>query len=212
MFNMPPAMLIANVFVLVIAFTAHELAHAWTADYFGDSTPRLNGRLTLNPLAHLDPIGSLMLIVAGFGWAKPTPIDPWALRQHSRAAQMWVSFAGPLSNLAMAILAAIPFRLGLLTPEFPEGFLPNLNQIFTQFVFINLILAFFNLIPIPPLDGDQIAEFFFPPSWLDVLDRIRPYGPVVLLVLVFVLPMIGIDLLHWIIFLPAISLTRLLII
>ena len=211
MFNMPPAMLIANVFVLVIAFTAHELAHAWTADYFGDSTPRLNGRLTLNPLAHLDPMGSLMLIVAGFGWAKPTPIDPWALRRHSRSAPMLVSFAGPLSNLAMAILAAIPFRLGLLIPQFPEGLLPNLNQIFTQFIFINLILAFFNLIPIPPLDGDKIAEFFFPPSWLDVLDRIRPYGPVVLLVLIFVLPRIGIDLLHWIIFLPAINLTRLLI-
>jgi len=212
MFNIPPAMLIANVFVLVIAFTVHEFSHAWTADFFGDDTPRRYNRLTLNPLAHLDPMGSLMLIVAGFGWAKPTPIDPSALRRHSRSAPMWVSFAGPLSNLALAVLASIPFRLGLLSPGFPEGMLPTVDQVFTQFVFINLILTFFNLIPIPPLDGDKIAEFFFPPAWLNVLDKIRPYGPVVLLVLIFVLPIIKIDLLYWIIYLPALNLTRLLIV
>ena len=106
--------LISRIFIILIAFTVHEFAHAWTANYFGDDTPRLNGRLTLNPLAHLDIMGSLLLIVAGFGWAKPVPINPYALRKHSSAGVMWVSLAGPLSNLFMAILAAIPLRLSLV--------------------------------------------------------------------------------------------------
>lgn len=214
MFDIPPAMLIANIFVLVIAFTGHEFAHAWTANFFGDDTARLNGRLTLNPLVHLDVMGSLMLVIAGFGWAKPVPINPSILRRHSRSAMMWVAFSGPLSNLIMAGLAAIPFRAGLLVPErIAYGqLLPDISQILTQFVAINLVLALFNLIPIPPLDGDAIAEFFFPPAWDDFMSRyIRPYGPVVLLLLVFVLPMLHIDVLHWLIFVPAQQLLRLLL-
>jgi len=214
MLSIPPAMLIANIFVLLIAFTGHEFAHAWTADYFGDDTPRLNGRLTLNPLAHLDVMGSLLLIIAGFGWAKPVPINPNTLRRHSDSALMWVSFAGPLSNLIMAVVAAIPLRFGLFQAEnIASGqLLPTVGQILTQFVLINIVLALFNLIPIPPLDGDQIAEFFFPPSWTDWMDRyIRPYGPMALMVLVFVLPFFKINLLSWIIWMPAYKLFQLLI-
>jgi Zn-dependent protease len=111
MFSLPsPAEFIAYVFVLLVAFTLHEFSHAWTATYFGDDTPRMNGRLTLNPLRHLDPIGSLLLLIAGFGWAKPVPVNPNVLQRRSAAAMMWVSMAGPFSNLVMAILAAIPFR------------------------------------------------------------------------------------------------------
>src|SRR3990170_5641596 len=106
--NLPT--LIARIFVLVTAFTVHEFAHAWTAVQFGDDTPRANGRLTLNPLSHLDPIGSLMLLVVGFGWAKPVQVNPFALQRRSSAAMMLVSLAGPLSNFLMAVLAAIPFR------------------------------------------------------------------------------------------------------
>ncbi len=214
MFNIPPAMLIANIFVLVVAFTGHEFAHAWMANYFGDDTPRLNGRLTLNPLVHLDVMGSLLLIIAGFGWAKPVPINPYVLRRTSRSAMMWVSFAGPLSNLVMAGLAVIPFRMGLLEPQgIAYGqLLPTPAQILTQFIAINLVLALFNLIPIPPLDGDQIAEFFFPPAWDDFMNRyVRPYGPLVLLLLVFVLPMLHLDVLHWLIFIPAQQLLRVLL-
>jgi len=212
MFNLPPATLIANLFVLMVAFTIHEFAHAWTANFFGDDTPRLNGRLTLNPLVHLDVMGSLMLVIAGFGWAKPVPIDPYTLRRKSPTALMWVSFSGPLSNIAMAIIGAIPFRLDLFTPEFPQGLLPTPAQILTQFVFINLVLALFNLIPIAPLDGDEIAAYFFPFSWTQWMDRyIRPYGTVILLLIIFVLPMVGIDLLRWIIFIPSLNLFRLFI-
>jgi len=212
MFNIPPAMLIANVFVLIIAFTIHEFAHAWTANFFGDDTPRLNGRLTLNPLAHLDVMGSLMLIIAGFGWAKPVPIDPYTLRRRSSSALMWVSLSGPLSNLALAFIGAMLFHTGLFTPSFPHGLLPTPSQILTQFVFINIVLALFNLLPIPPLDGDEIAVHFFPYSWTQWMDRyIRPYGPVILLVLIFVLPMIGINILQWLIFIPSQNLFRLLV-
>ena len=118
MLGIPLDQLLARVIVLAIAFTVHEFAHAWTADHFGDDTPRINGRLTLNPLAHLDPIGSLLLLVAGFGWAKPVPVNPYALGKSSPLAMMWVSLAGPMSNFLMAILAAIPVRIALASPGF----------------------------------------------------------------------------------------------
>src|SRR3990172_7086263 len=105
--------LLTRVFILVTAFSVHEFAHAWVANAFGDDTPRLNGRLTLNPAAHLDVMGSLMLLIAGFGWAKPVPVNPYLLRRRSPSALMWVSLAGPLSNLVMAALAALPLRFSL---------------------------------------------------------------------------------------------------
>ncbi len=193
MLNLDPSSLFARLIVLVVAFTIHELAHAWTADYFGDETPRMNGRLTLNPLAHLDPIGSLLLLVAGFGWAKPVPINPYTLQRKSPSAIMWVSLAGPGSNFLMAIIAAIPFRLGLVsvndaimsTINANSHFLPTFPQILYIFIYINLLLMLFNLIPLPPLDGEKIAEYFFPPSWARFLEIIRPYGPMILMAVVF---------------------------
>lgn len=188
------ATLISNLFVLLVAFTVHEFAHAWVADRFGDLTPRNNGRLTLNPIVHLDVFGSLMLLLAGFGWAKPVPINPYVLRRHSRAAPMLVALAGPASNLLLALLAAIPFQLGLLQPMFPSGVIPNLSMLLTQFIFINLVLMLFNLIPIAPLDGDKILDYFLPSEWSYRLDSIRPYGPMILILLIFVGPYIGFDL------------------
>ncbi len=201
--------LIARIFVLLTAFSVHEFAHAWTADYFGDDTPRYNGRLTLNPMAHLDPLGSLMLVVAGFGWAKPVPVNPYILRRRSPAALMWVALAGPMSNLLLAILAAIPFRLGLVAIEQAYfgtgGLLPSFPQLLLEFIIINLVLMLFNLIPVAPLDGEKIADYFFPPAWSDFLARIRPYGPMILMVLFIGGPYLGIDILGWIIR-PALSL------
>ena len=179
--------IISRVIILLTAFSFHEFAHAWVADHFGDDTPRLHGRLTLNPLAHLDPIGSLMLILAGFGWAKPVPVNPYALRRRSESAMMWVSLAGPLSNFLLAILAAIPFRAGLLSSRIAYisigGNFPSLDQFLLEWIYINLVLMLFNLIPLAPLDGEKIADYFFPPSWADFLERIRPYGPMILLLL-----------------------------
>ncbi|HEX9029566.1 MAG TPA: site-2 protease family protein [Anaerolineales bacterium] len=217
MLNLDPSTLIARVIVLIVAFTIHEFSHALTADYFGDETPRLNGRLTLNPLAHLDPLGSLLLLVAGFGWAKPVPINPYALNRRSSAAVALVSFAGPLSNLIMALLAAIPFRLGLvdLSSAFiasgTSHLLPTLPQLLLTFIEINLILMLFNLIPLAPLDGEKIAEYFFPPSWSRALDQIRPYGPMILLAVIFVGPLVHLDIIGWVIGVPMSYLLRLLV-
>jgi Zn-dependent protease len=206
--------LISRMIVLVIAFTVHEFAHAWTASRFGDDTPEMNGRLTLNPLAHLDPMGSLMLLFAGFGWAKPVPVNPYALSRAAPSALMWVSLAGPLSNLVLAILGAIPFRLGLVSLSDPRtmGQLPTLSGFLIQFVLINLLLMLFNLIPLAPLDGDKIAAYFFPPSLARIFDTIRPYGPIILLALVFLVPFVlRIDVLGMIIWPPMEALFRLLV-
>jgi membrane-associated protease RseP (regulator of RpoE activity) len=142
----------------------------------------MNGRLTLNPLVHLDPMGSLMLVFAGFGWAKSVEVNPYALSRRSPAAMMWVSLAGPTSNLLMAIIAAIPFQLGLvsLSNAFPvQGqIMPTLSMLLFEFVYINLILMLFNLIPIAPLDGEKIMYCLVSPSIQRYMDVIRPYGPI----------------------------------
>ncbi len=192
--GLDPVTLIARLIVLATAFTIHEFAHAWTATRFGDDTPRLNGRLTLNPLAHLDPMGSMMLIFAGFGWAKPVPVNAYAIQRNSSAGLMWVSLAGPLSNFLMAILAAIPLRLGLVS-LYSGGFV---SQLLMEFVYINLLLMLFNLIPLAPLDGDKIVDYFFPPSLQRIWQTIRPYGPMILMIL-FLSPLLGVNILGWII-------------
>ncbi len=202
-FNLDPATLIARVLVLIVAFTIHEFAHAWTATQFGDDTPRLNGRLTLNPLAHLDPVGSMVLLLAGFGWAKPVPVNPYTLQRRSPSAYMWVALAGPLSNLMLAILAALLFRFEFASiyeafaPS--SGILPNFSRILLEFVSINLILMVFNLIPLAPLDGEKVLSYLAPPGLSGMLDIIRPYGPLILITLVFVGPMIGLNIFGWII-------------
>jgi Zn-dependent protease len=192
--------LISRIFTLIIAFTVHEFSHAKVADWFGDDTPRMNGRLTLNPLKHLDIFGSLMLIVAGFGWAKPVPVNPYALGRRSPSAYMWVSLAGPASNLLMAIVAAAPLRLHWINRFDSLGgasFLPTPYEFLSEFIFINLLLMLFNLIPLAPLDGDKIYSYFAPPPIARALDVIRPYGPIVLMAVVFLPRLIGVDVFGW---------------
>jgi Zn-dependent protease len=195
LFNLNLPTLISRIFVLLTAFAVHEFAHAWAADRFGDPTPRNNGRLTLNPMAHLDPMGSLMLIAVGFGWAKPVPVNPFALARRSSAAMMWVSLAGPASNLLMALIAAIPFQLGLVSMfaafTNPGAILPSLDKLLYEFVFINLLLMLFNLIPLAPLDGEKILYYLLPISGQRFMDSIRPYGPLILLAVLFVGPLLG---------------------
>jgi Zn-dependent protease len=199
MFDLNLPTLISRIFVLLTAFAVHEFAHAWTADRFGDPTPRNNGRLTLNPMAHLDPMGSLMLIVVGFGWAKPVPVNPHALARRSSAAMMWVSLAGPASNFMMAIIAAIPFQFGLVSAfnafTNTSGILPSLDKLLWEFVYINLLLMLFNLIPLAPLDGEKILYYLLPDSGQRVMDNIRPYGPMILLAVIFLGPLLGFNIL-----------------
>jgi Zn-dependent protease len=198
--NLDIPLLISRILILIVAITVHEFAHAWVADHFGDPTPRINGRVTLNPLAHLDPIGSLLILTVGFGWGKPVPVNPYNLQRRSPAGLMWVSLAGPLSNFSLAILAAIPLRLGL-SPDlgYTGSILPTPYTFLVMFVVVNLWLMLFNLIPIAPLDGEAVASFFWPPSWARVLQRISQYGPIIFILIAWILPMFGFSPLTWLI-------------
>jgi len=201
---------IALLIALVIALSMHEYAHAWTANYLGDDTPRAYGRLTLNPLAHLDPIGSLLLVFAGFGWAKPVPVNPYNLNRRSPAGLMWVSLAGPASNFLMAVLAAIPLRLGLEYLSSSDS-LASLWLFLFYFIQINLGLMLFNLLPLAPLDGEKIAVYLLPPAWGRALEKIAPYGSIILLLVLFVLPRMNVDVFGMVISPVVESLTSLLL-
>jgi Zn-dependent protease len=195
------ATLVARAIVLLIAFTLHELAHALTADYLGDPTPRRMGRITLNPIKHLDPVGTIMLLISGFGWAKPVMVNPYNMRGNPHTSMAVVAAAGPITNLILAGIGAIPFRLGLMFPSFAAG--TSGDFLLTQFVWINLVLAFFNLLPVPPLDGYRILMGLLP---MDMAIRLRPlerYGFLILLALIFFLPMMGIDILGIVVWQPS---------
>lgn len=165
---------------LLLALTIHEYAHARVAVYLGDPTPRYEGRLTLNPVAHLDPIGLIMLWLFKFGWAKPVPIDPRYFK-NGRQGMLMVSFAGPVSNLllafASALLMGILIKLNLLSG--------GLLQVLRYTYIYNLIFAVFNLIPIPPLDGSKVLMSLLPGRQAYALERIEPYGSFILIALVY---------------------------
>lgn len=212
MLGLDLATIIARAVVLLVAFTVHELAHAVTADYLGDPTPRRRGRITLNPLAHLDPFGTIMLLLSGFGWAKPVMVNPLNLRGNYRTSMAIVALAGPASNVLMAFLFAIPFRLGLLEATFGSGgSIPSPSFLFMQFVFINIVLALFNLIPVPPLDGYKILQGVLPSEMAYQLRPLEQYGFLILIFLIFLLPNFGIDILGWLVWQPTFRVLGLLI-
>jgi Zn-dependent protease len=172
--------LIAGVIALLVGLTFHEFSHALLADSLGDHRPRAMGRLTLNPIAHLDPIGALLLIVAGFGWAKPVLVNPYALR-NGRVGMAMVAAAGPVANIVVALGFAVVFRV-LSIVGIDEGFVLGVVYLI---VVLNLLLAIFNIIPIPPLDGYNVALAFLPPRQAMLLRQYAQYGVIVLLILVF---------------------------
>jgi Zn-dependent protease len=184
-----PKIILIAIFLLV-AFPVHDFFHAYTAYRLGDGTAKMFGRLTLNPVAHFDPFGGLILVVSvlsspfAFGWAKPTPVNPSNLRDR-RNSEVLVALAGPASNLVMACLAALVFRalfaLGILQ-QLPE----LVPTVLFYFVLFNVLLAIFNMIPIPPLDGSTLLWRFLPPElvwqWRPVLTQ---YGFVILILFIF---------------------------
>jgi len=174
---------------ILIAFVVHEIAHAYVAFLFGDPTAKYEGRFTIDPRKHLDPIGAgliLILIVIGspivFGWAKPVNVNPNNFR-NPRQDMAWVAFAGPLSNFTMAAAAGMLIKFGLV------GFSPILVKIIFLFVMVNLGLGIFNLIPVPPLDGSKIIYGLLPGNiayrLMDVEARYAQYTPLILVVLIF---------------------------
>lgn len=163
---------------LFVGFTFHEYAHAWVADRLGDDTPRLTGRLRLDPFAHIDILGMLMLLIAGFGWAKPVQVNPGRMR--GRHAMLWVSLAGPLTNLIIGFIFT-----GILVAMLFYGAYGNIwYNIVSEMVSINLVLCVFNLIPLPPLDGYNIVKNFIHPRNLKAMWTFEKYGPLLLMALV----------------------------
>jgi Zn-dependent protease len=188
------ASIIISIFVVLFAITIHEASHGWAAFKLGDPTAHAQGRITLNPIAHIDPIGTILLpallIFMGsppFGWAKPVPVNPYNLRNPKRD-NMLISAAGPLSNLSVAFIAFLVFKiLTSLNPGFlarNAGLAAPLLQILYSTVLINVILAVFNMIPIPPLDGSGILMGLLSDEAAQKYDQIRPYGFFILLFLI----------------------------
>jgi Zn-dependent protease len=165
----------------LLGLTLHEAAHAWTAYQLGDSTAARQGRLTLNPRAHLDPFGYILVVLFGFGWARPVPVSPWNLRYGPRIGNALVAGAGPLTNLLIAIVVALPWRLGLLSHASPL-----VLEIVYGIIAINIALFVFNLIPLAPLDGSSVLAGFIGDRAAMALARFQVYGPQVLMGLLLI--------------------------
>ncbi|WP_273129589.1 site-2 protease family protein [Bacillus weihaiensis] len=174
------------VLTLIVAFTLHEFAHAYVAYKFGDPTAERQGRLTLSPLAHLDPFGTLLIFIAGFGWAKPVPVNRYFFKR-PKLAGVLVSVAGPLSNLFLTFIGMAILYILIATNVFallPVNVVNSLEQFFTIFVSLNAILFLFNLLPVPPLDGYRIIEDLVSPNLRAKLTQYESYGIIIFLVLV----------------------------
>jgi len=164
---------------LLVAISVHECAHAWMANRLGDPTAKEAGRLSLNPFAHLDPWGTLMLLVVGLGWGKPVPVDAERLRYGPQRGMALVGLAGPAANLIVASMVAIPLRLHLVPfiPRYIFDLVPiSFGDILSWVVWLSLALALFNLIPFTPLDGSRIFAAFLPSRWFYFLARYERYA------------------------------------
>jgi len=194
---------------LLLGIAFHEFCHALVASRLGDQTARNLGRVTLNPLAHLDPFGTLLLFIAGFGWGKPVPVNAYALRNGPRTGMAVVAAAGPVSNLAVATIMAIPIRLGLIPWHNP--FVINAFSVETwavsdyiglflgASVFINCTLAVFNLLPLAPLDGFRVWVGLLPIELARPIAKTERYGILILMGLFFLGPLMGIHVFEWVV-------------
>jgi len=166
---------------ILLALTFHEYSHGYIANRLGDPTARLMGRLSLNPLVHLDLLGTAMLFIAGIGWAKPVPVNPINFRNPKRDL-LWVSLAGPLSNLVLAFLFGLGLRLLSMSHSF--GSVRLVIEMIWYGMTINIALAFFNLLPIPPLDGSKILMGLIPIKYEQQLEPLLKYGSTILIALI----------------------------
>lgn len=196
---------------LLVGIAFHEFSHAWMADTLGDPTPRAMGRLSLNPAAHLDPTGTVLLLLGGFGWGRPVPFNPYRLR-NAKAGMTLVAAAGPCANLLLAVLFALPIRDGLAPVRMPfdiAGF-PTwtasdyVGLYLTSLVLFNLILFVFNLIPLAPLDGFKVAVGVLPGELSRGLARLEPWGPGILFLMIALPFLTGVSILGKVMF-PAVD-------
>ena len=185
---------------LLFALTVHEFSHAYIAYRLGDPTARMMGRLTLNPIAHLDPIGSILLLLPPhFGWAKPVPVDARYLA-HPRRDMMWIALAGPVSNILLAAMFGTLLRLQPLIPIGTSPAAVAVIRMVQTSVVLNLILAFFNLIPLFPLDGSRILTGILPRDLAERFRTLEPAGPMILLGLILLGAVTGVRIIQILIF------------
>ena len=193
-FGLSADVLLGRLLVIFLGIPLHEWAHGWVAHLLGDETPKLQGRLSMNPFVHLDLVGSIMILLTGFGWGRAARVNPYRMTRvkNPRTGMALTALAGPLSNIIQAMILAIPFRLGLL------GYLGQneayrLAEVLFAAISVNIGLAAFNLLPIPPLDGSRILTGIAPPRVGDFIESLEPYASFILIVVLFFLPQIGID-------------------
>ena len=200
---------VAFVVAIGLGITVHEFMHAWTAHRFGDDTGRLMGRMSVDPRAHLDLFGSLLIVLIGFGYGKPVPVNESRLT-NGRLGIALVSLAGPLTNVALAAIAAIPLRSGAgdaLTGAVGDAY----EQVLVGIVVFNCLLGVFNLLPIPPLDGSKVVYGLLPPQQAWAWRSYEQYGPFILLAVLFLLPYFRIDVLGPVVIAPASALAAFLV-
>ena len=181
--SLDPAVQVILIPVIIFALSFHEFAHGWMANRFGDQTAKINGRLTLNPMAHLDMFGSLALYFMGFGWAKPVPVNPRNL-MNPKNDLMWIALAGPLSNFLLAFISGVLLSLFLRTGIISGN--STLTIVLVMSLQINLVLAIFNFLPIAPLDGSKILAGIVPARHHHQLEKLEYYGPRVLIGIILI--------------------------
>ncbi len=200
-----PLHFLAFAVAIGLGITFHEFMHAWTAHRFGDDTGRLMGRLTLDPRAHLDLFGSLLIVLIGFGYGKPVPVNEARLA-NGRLGIALVSLAGPLTNVALAAAVGIPLVTGASAGLFGGDYATFL----ARFATYNILLGVFNLVPVPPLDGSKVVYGLLPPQQAWAWRSYEQYGPFILLAILFILPYLRIDVLTPVVVVPSCFLARLL--
>jgi Zn-dependent protease len=181
---------------ILLALTFHEYAHAYAAYRYGDDTAKQNGRLTLNPLRHLDPLGTIMIFIVHFGWAKPVPVNPYRLR-NPKKDMLWISAAGPLANMVLALASGLLIRVLLNGGVIPGGHTAG-GLLFFMVVMslqINLALAIFNILPIAPLDGSKILAGLLPARYEKLIHYLQRYGPFILIGLILIGQVTGVSVL-----------------
>ncbi len=189
--DIPLGELIGRFLVVILSIPIHEFAHCWMAYLLGDTTAERQGRLTLNIFAHLDPVGTLMIFLTGYGWGRAAPVNPYQMTKvkNPRVGMAISALAGPLSNILQALILTLPIRLGLLN-LLPAQQGMRLGEILSIMIWVNLGLAIFNMIPIPPLDGSHVLVGVAPPRLAEFIESLAPIAPYILMFVVFILPQV----------------------
>ncbi|MBN1262092.1 MAG: site-2 protease family protein [Anaerolineae bacterium] len=198
MLGLSADILLARLVVVFLGIPIHEWAHGWVAHLLGDSTPEREGRLSLNPITHLDPVGTLMILLTGFGWGRAARVNPYLMHRvkNPRTGMALTALAGPLSNFIQAFLLALILRSGVVF-LLPGGAADWVAMILLYAIAVNIGLIVFNMLPIPPLDGSRVLAGVAPPRVAEFIERLEPVAPILLIAVLFVLPQLGLDVVSW---------------